>query len=362
MSGYIKHYFVCANSAKGFRNLFDSNLNMLNKIYILKGGPGTGKSSLMKKIGTYFANEGLDIDYIHCSSDPDSLDGVIIRKLSVAIVDGTAPHVIEPKAPGAIEEYVNLGVAWNIPALQKHKKEILYLQKEISETYPKAYAHFANALVIHDEWEKIYIDNMDFKKADQLATKVAHEIIGSHKFDKEATIMHRFFGASTPKGSVNFVPNIIAPIKTHYYIKGRPGSGKSTLLKKLSSLAKEKGIDAEIYHCSFDPDSLDMVLLPELEICIFDSTAPHEYEPDLSKDHLVDMYAELITPKTDEIYHDTLNDIHKRYKLTVSAGTNELSYAKALHDDLEQYYITATDFNIINEISDDLLAKIKALM
>ena len=105
-----------------------------------------------------------------------------------------------------------------------------------------------------------------------------------------------------------------------------------------------------------------MVLLPELEICIFDSTAPHEYEPDLSKDHLVDMYAELITPKTDEIYHDTLNDIHKRYKLTVSAGTNELSYAKALHDDLEQYYITATDFNIINEISDDLLAKIKALM
>lgn len=362
MSGYIKHYFVCANSAKGFRNLFDSNLQMLNKIYILKGGPGTGKSSLMKKIGTYFANEGLDIDYIHCSSDPDSLDGIIIRKLSVAIVDGTAPHVIEPKAPGAIEEYINLGVAWNIPKLQKHKKEILYLQKEISETYPKAYAHFADALAIHDEWEKIYIDNMDFKKANQLATKVSHEIIGSHSFNKEATIMHRFFGASTPKGSVNFVPNIIAPIKTHYYIKGRPGSGKSTLLKKLVNLAKEKGIDAEVYHCSFDPDSLDMVLLPELDICIFDSTAPHEYDPDLSKDHLVDMYTQLITPQTDETYHDTLSDISKRYKINVSAGTSELSYAKTLHDDLEQYYIAATDFNIINEIYDDLLAKIKALM
>ncbi|WP_242861537.1 hypothetical protein [Cellulosilyticum ruminicola] len=192
MSGYIKHYFVCANSAKGFRNLFDSNLHMLNKIYILKGGPGTGKSSLMKKIGTYFANEDFDIDYIHCSSDPDSLDGVVIRKLSVAIVDGTAPHIIEPKAPGAIEEYVNLGVAWNIPELQKHKKEILYLQQEISCAYSKAYKHFTDALKIHDEWEKIYIDHMDLKKADQLATKVAHEIIGTNKLDKEATIMHRF--------------------------------------------------------------------------------------------------------------------------------------------------------------------------
>ncbi len=362
MSGYIKHYFVCANSAKGFINLFDSNIHMLDKIYILKGGPGTGKSSLMKKIGTYFANEGLDIDYIHCSSDPDSLDGIIIRKLSVAIVDGTAPHVIEPKAPGAIEEYINLGTAWNIPDLQKHKKEILYLQKEISETYPKAYAQFAKALSVHDEWEKIYIDNMDFKKANQLATKVTNEIINRHSFNKKSTIIHRFFGASTPKGPLDFVTNIIEPIKTRYYIKGRPGSGKSTLLKKLVDLAELKGIDAEVYHCAFDPDSLDMVLLPELDICIFDSTAPHEYEPDLSQDHLVDMYHELITPQTDEKYHTELADIVKRYKTHVTAGIDELSYAKTLHDDLEQYYIEATDFNIINQIYNDLLSKIIALV
>lgn len=362
MSGYIKHYFVCANSAKGFRNLFDSNLHMLNKIYILKGGPGTGKSSLMKKIGTYFANEDFDIDYIHCSSDPDSLDGVVIRKLSVAIVDGTAPHIIEPKAPGAIEEYVNLGVAWNIPELQKHKKEILYLQQEISCAYSKAYKHFTDALKIHDEWEKIYIDHMDLKKADQLATKVAHEIIGTNKLDKEATIMHRFFGASTAEGSVNYVPNIIETVKKHYYIKGRPGSGKSTLLKKLMYLANERGIDAEIYHCSFDPDSLDMVLLPELDVCIFDSTAPHEYEPNLTKDHLVDMYAEAIEPQTDENNHEALSDIQKRYKQTMSAGTSELSYAKTLHDDLEQYYISASDFTKINAIYEDILAKIKSLI
>ena len=360
MAGNIKHYFVCANSSKGFRNLFDSNLQMLDKIYILKGGPGTGKSSLMKKIGAAFIAEDYDVDHIHCSSDPDSLDGVVIRKLGVAIVDGTAPHVIEPKAPGAIEEYINLGIAWNIAALEKHKKEILYLQKEISGAYPKAYAYLADALLIHDEWEKIYISNMDFKKADELATKTADEIIGSHAFKKEAVIMHRFFGATTAQGPVNYVSNIIEPIENLYYIKGRPGSGKSTLLKKVVAKAKERGLDAEVYYCSFDPDSLDMVLLPEISTCIFDSTAPHEYDPNLSKDHVIDMYSELITPNTDKLHHDELVDIEKRYKALIASAVKELSYAKTLHDDLEQYYIAATNFALLDQIYMYLLTKIKS--
>ena len=82
MTTTSKHYFVCANSAKGFQNFFSSNLKGLNKIYILKGGPGTGKSSLMKKIGSTLEEKNYPIEYIHCSSDPDSLDGIICRPLS----------------------------------------------------------------------------------------------------------------------------------------------------------------------------------------------------------------------------------------------------------------------------------------
>lgn len=108
----------------------------------------------MKKIGTALEEKEYSVEYIHCSSDPDSLDGLICRTLSIGIVDGTSPHVVEPTAPGAIEEYINLGIAWNIEELSKHKKEILYLQEEIAACYPKAYEKFAEALAIHDEWEK----------------------------------------------------------------------------------------------------------------------------------------------------------------------------------------------------------------
>lgn len=216
MSDLIKNYFACANSSKGFQNFFASNLKNLNKIYILKGGPGTGKSSLMKKVGTAMANKGIPVEYIHCSSDPNSLDGIVIRSLSVAIVDGTSPHVIEPTAPGAIEEYVNLGVAWDVDKLAENKKEIQFLEKEISSCYPKAYACFEKALKIHDDWEKIYISHMDFKKANTYTNEVIQKLLNNTHLDKNSTIMHRFFGGSTPQGSLNYVDTLIDKIGQRY--------------------------------------------------------------------------------------------------------------------------------------------------
>lgn len=359
MSEQIKHYFACGNTAKGFQNFFASNLKNLDKIYILKGGPGTGKSSLMKKVGASLISKGIPVEYIHCSSDPDSLDGVVIRSLSTAIVDGTAPHVIEPSAPGALEEYVNLGVAWNVDQLAKNKNEILFLQSEISACYPKAYDCFARALKIHDEWEKIYIDHMNFKKANQYTEQVIQTLLGETKLDKSSTVMHRFFGGSTPQGPLDFVDSLTSTISKRYFIKGRPGSGKSTMLKKILASAQTRGIDTEVYHCGFDPDSLDMLIMPELDVCIFDSTAPHEYFPSRESDITLDMYQQLIDPDTDDNYKVELTDIGRRYKACNSEGTSHLAYAKFLHDELEKYYVAATDYKVVDEITASILSKIE---
>lgn len=355
-----KHYFVCANSAKGFQNFFPSNLKGLDKIYILKGGPGTGKSSLMKKLGHVLEEKNYPVEYIHCSSDPDSLDGMICRPLSLGMVDGTSPHVIEPTAPGAIEEYINLGIAWDIPALSQYKKEILYLQEEISACYPKAYDQFAEALCIHDEWEKIYTDHMNFKKANILTQEVINEVLTTTQLSKKGTVVHRFLGGSTHKGSFDFVSNLISPIQNRYFIKGRPGSGKSTLLKKLLAAAQLRGLDVEVYHCGFDPDTLDMLIIPELDVCLLNSTAPHEYFPEKPLDHTIDMSKQLIPSDIDSIYEKELAQISKRYKLCIKDGISHLSYAKILHDDLEKYYIAATDFKVIDGIYEQLFEHIFA--
>jgi Cdc6-like AAA superfamily ATPase len=351
VTGKIRNYFAGGNTARGFHSLYESNLQGLERLFILKGGPGTGKSSLMKKMGKQWVERGFDIEFLHCSSDNDSIDGVLIPALKVGIVDGTAPHIIEPKAPGAVEEYINLGTAWDTKALKHQKDRIQSLTTQISRAFQNAYATFKEALDIHDDWEKIYISNMDFKKADQLTKKLIDKFFGKIKINKQSDIRHRFLGAATPKGAVDFVPNLTEEIPKRYFIKGRPGSGKSTLLKNLASAAEERGIDVEVYHCGFDPNSLDMVIFRELGIAIFDSTAPHEYFPSRDGDEIIDMYELLITPGTDKIYEDTLKNIASAYKNKMEQATRWLAKAKQYHDELETIYVAAMDFSKVEEMT-----------
>lgn len=356
---HVESYFACANTGKGFANYFASNLQGLQKIFLLKGGPGTGKSTLMKKVGSHFEQQGYDIELIYCSSDVESLDGVIVRSLGVAIVDATAPHVIEPTAPGALEEYINLGTAWDTMALKQHRDEILVINHSIKECYKKVYEVFALALKIHDEWEKIYIGEMDYHQMNELTKEVVTTLFEQKSREKDSKIMDRFFGGATYKGPLDFVEDITKNIRNRYLIKGRPGTGKSTMLKKIRNEAISRGIDVTVYHCGFDPDSLDMLVFPELSVCIFDSTAPHEYDVSREEDIVIDVYARSITPGTDEKYAKGLSDIRQRYQQCITEGVSYLKKAKQLHDNLETFYIKATNFKVIDEITNNLIERIE---
>ncbi|TCP30022.1 hypothetical protein EV207_107116 [Scopulibacillus darangshiensis] len=357
MTGKTINYYAGGNTAQGFYSLFDSAVGSLDRLFILKGGPGTGKSSLMKTIGSVWVEKGYDIEYIHCSSDNDSIDGIIVSELGIGIVDGTAPHVIEPKAPGAVEEYVNLGEAWDSRKLESHREEIANYTTRISDAFQSVYAVYADALAIHDEWEEIYISNMDVGKADALTTRLIDSFLGEQTLDKKAKVEHRFLGAATPKGPVDFIQNLTEDVPKRYFLKGRPGSGKSTLLKKLARSAENKGFNVEIYHCGFDPHSLDMVIVRELGFAIFDSTSPHEYFPDRESDEIIDMYEEIIALGTDEKYAGEIEDISQRYAEKMKEANIYLAEAKQLHDKLEEFYIDAMDFSKIDDIRETLEAE-----
>lgn len=95
MKGKIKNVFPGGNTSYGFYSFYQYIISQdtARRKICIKGGPGTGKSTLMKKVGEFFNQKGYDIEYHHCSSDNNSLDGVVIKGLDVAILDGTAPHV-----------------------------------------------------------------------------------------------------------------------------------------------------------------------------------------------------------------------------------------------------------------------------
>jgi len=351
-------YFAGGNTAKGFVSQFDSVFQGLDRLYILKGGPGNGKSTFIRSIANSLEQRGQPVELIRCSSDPDSFDGVIARKLRIGIVDGTAPHVIEPKIPGAVDVYVNLGAAWDTAKLARRKDSIASIQAAVSEAYAKAYRCFAEALAIHDEWEMIYIRNTDFEAAEQLTAKLIQTIFSDSRLDKTAFEVHRFLGAATPIGSVDCIPSLTADIKKRYFLKGRPGTGKSTLLGKIADTGRQRGYDTEIYHCGFDPKSLDMVIFPELSIALFDSTAPHEYFPERPSDEIIDLYELAVKPGTDEAYAEQLAAIQSRYAAAIKQGIAHLAEAKRNRDQLEQLYVDATDFNQVDELREQVWQEI----
>lgn len=350
MPGKVLNYYAEGNTSRGLYSLYESNLQGLDRIFILKGGSGTGKSTLMRNLANEWINKDYDVEILNCARDNGSIDGVIIPKLKVAVVNGKEPDTIKAKLPGLIEQYIDMSEALDSSKLEKHKEELIKLTEEIEASYQLAYSKFAEALKIHDEWEEIYIENMDFTKANAIAEELSEKFFGDKRLKKEAVVKHRFLGASTPKGSVDFLPAITEDIGKRYFVKGRPGTGKSSMLRKLVAQAEKRGFDVEVYHCGFDPLSLDMVLLRELDIVIFDSTSPHEYFPGRESDEIVDMYEITVTPGTDEKYASQIDNIKKRYKKRIKEGIAALASAKELNDALEQYYISAMDFSKVDKI------------
>ena len=95
--------FMGANSPIGFCSFFEEIYNPYKNHhpYIIKGGPGTGKSTLMKKVARKAEEKGYETELIYCSSDPQSLDGIIVKDIGVSVIDGTSPSTKRPPARSA---------------------------------------------------------------------------------------------------------------------------------------------------------------------------------------------------------------------------------------------------------------------
>ncbi|PZE20386.1 PRK06851 family protein [Paenibacillus xerothermodurans] len=353
-----RNYFALGHTARGFHSLYGSAFHETQRLYILEGGYGAGKSHWMHKLATAVQERGEPVELFHSPLNPGSVDGIIINGGKTGVVDGSAYRGAAITAPGVREIYVNLWPALQTSDLTAYKKDISELNAGITEGYEQAFDIFAEALSVHDQWEKFYIQNMDFKKADQVADNLADAWFTGHKKNKPSHVRRRFFGAATPDGAVDHIQSLTQEVNKRYFLKGRPGSGKSTMLKKLSASAQSLGIDVDVFHCGFDPNSLDMLIFPELSIAVFDSTAPHEYFPHRSSDEIVDLYELLIAPGTDEKHQAQLKEIRQVYSAKMKAATACLRKVREYNQQLKSIYVNHTDYQAVEHITSQLEQRI----
>lgn len=359
MAGLEKNYFARGNTAAGLYTLYDSVLKGLDTVFVINGRTGSGTSELLNELAEAWRQTDWTKHYIHDVLDQERLEGIILEEARIGIIDGNAWSA-DPVLEGTEIRILDARQTQREELLEEAEIGTKQQELEIGTLYQNAYDTFLITLRIHDEWEKFYIDHLDREIANRITSEFAdHYLIPVRS--KEASITRRFLGAATWQGAVDYVPNLTADLRTRIFVKGRPGSGKSTMFKKLAKEAEARGIDTEIYHCGFDPNSLDMLIFPELSLAIFDSTAPHEHFPVREGDSILDVYELAIQPGTDEAYADEIAGIRARYTSSMKKSIGFLTEAKRIRDEVWEAYDAATDQAALKALAVDIIRQVEAL-
>lgn len=341
----VRKVFPGGNTTNGFYSFFDYIIKPdANRIYILKGGPGVGKSNFMKKIGNDMLDRGLSIEEHYCSSSNNSIDGLVIPRLKVAFIDGTAPHMIDPKTPGAVDEIINLGDYWDAKNIQDKKEELIIVSKEVGKCFSRAYRYLKTLKLIIKDMAVIYEDKRNKYEYYRIQEELLNEIFKNAKQQKKLAYQRHLFGSAiTPRGVVDYLETTVGVMKNIYYIKGNWGTGWSELMSEVSKKAIALGFDVEIYHTPFEPEMIEDVIIPDLNIAL---TNKSKFLDKAKK--IIDL-DELVDESVLELYQEELEFDRKIYQKLLNQSIYNINKAKLTHDRLEAFYIPNMDFEKINK-------------
>lgn len=351
-------YFLGANSPSGFYSLYSELIRPedARAIYILKGGPGCGKSTLMRQVGQSMEEAGLACEYILCSGDPDSLDALILPEQKVALVDGTAPHVVEPKYPGVVERYVNLGTCYDTQALAQERENIQRTMLGYKDCYKRAYRCLKAAGEVYPDLRATLLTDSLKEKLAKRARGILSRELRRKKGAEPGQVTQRFLGAVTHKGSMCLFDTAMVQCPRIYELVDHYGLAHELLLHLLAG-ATAGGYNVVACPDPMEPDRLAHLLVPEMGLAFLTST------PQLPFPGTPYRRIRLNAAADQEILRRNRPRLHFTQKVSralLEEGIESLSQAKAIHDQLEAFYNPHVDFALVEEMARSITQEILA--
>lgn len=351
-----KTYFMGANTQSGFVSLFDTlyAVNGERFVYILKGGPGTGKSSLMTKVAQNVKKEGFEVEKVTCTADPSSLDAVIFPQLNACVVDGTAPHVMEPRFPGLDEEIINLGEFRRVGSLDKDAQQIRLLCRENSAMHKKAARFMSAAAGLDEDSRRTASACFDKNKALNFARRMsAREFKPAH--EKAGTLSKRFLSGITPDGLVTHYDTVALQCKRITALEDEYGVCAPLIISELAHSAVCAGYDCTLCCCPLLPGKAEHLIIPELSFCV--TTANSFHMPPFAPERCIHASRFLDTAAL-RAHRNRLAFNLKAQNDLLKEAVKILSAAKSVHDMIEEYYKAVMDFEGVSLKCEQLTAEL----
>jgi hypothetical protein len=264
--GKVRYVFASSHTSQGFYTFIPELMEGLSKAYVLKGPPGSGKSSLIRLIGDVMSQQGYDVEFWVSAQDPVSPDGVYIPQLNGAVINGSLPRPIDPKYPGVRELIINLSEFWDQAIVDQNQREIIDRVDQADRCWSQLYRILKEASRVKEEIRKSNAAHLNVKKIGELILQLSSEIMDSRCGEK-----HYFAGIITEDGLVDYINEISAECTKRYIFKGPSGSGKSTVICELARDARQKGYFLEYYHCGLEVDYLVMIIIRNLQLALIES-------------------------------------------------------------------------------------------
>ena len=322
----------------------------LRRRIILKGGPGVGKSTFMRRVHAALCADGEASTLYFCSGDPDSLDAVAIPRAGLLILDGTAPHIVDPEIPGARDSILNLGDCLNEEAMRPRLRQIRDCMADHAACTRRARAGMQAARAIAQDNAALIASATDAAKQERmLRSLIKTTLCLDAPPDDTPSARPVITDAITPKGELcliaeNAQPRVIRLVR--HWVMDLTG-----VLKRVSRAARDAGYSVEEHLYPAMPGRLLHLAIPALGTLITTSDL-------LPSEQIFDFAA--CVPQSALLRHEcALEQGRTDVKLHLHRAVTALSQAKQLHDELETFYVPNMDFSRWQTILDEMLDSLK---
>ena len=349
----VVDFFLGSHSPQGFRGYFDALAAQPDLwLYLIKAGPGCGKSTMMKRLAG--AAEGL-VERIHCSSDPDSLDGVIFSSPRAAVLDATAPHAMDPAFPGAKESVVSLYHTLDSKKLRVCAQQIRDLFEQCRRHQAAAGRSIASASMLLAEQRAIANLCVDSEKLHGYATRLAARCFP--RTGNTGNEQIRVLSAVTPQGVVVWRNTVSALCSQITVFQDEYGAVTFPILEILRQTALDNGYTVYSCVCPLsEGGEVQHLLIPERGMAFVTSNRWHPMEYPGQKTVRCSRFW-----NTEQLrcHKNRLSLCQKTAAGLLDQAAASMQQAKLCHDELEKYYVNATDFAAVDKACARLAAELE---
>jgi hypothetical protein len=348
-----RHYFAGANTPRGFFSYYGDIMpfdGTDKKIYI-KGGSGTGKSTLMRKTAGLFVKRGNFVEYFHCSNDAESLDGISITDLGIAVVDGTSPHPADPMLPGAVDEMFDASAFLDKAFIRESKAALTELLNEKKALYGRAYGYLGAAYEVYRLNERIYESALGNAALNAKSLELLSIFAGASPPRHKAQNRRLFVAAITPEGVRSLAVTALKAERT-YVLHGTGAMGIFEILDTVQRTANLTGHDTVSFKSPLSPAQTGHLYVPALDTAFVSSNRYHEYACDNAENIYVE---ELLNPAVLEKHTGELDYNSGIFDELLQKAIGTMAKAKEAHSQIEAVYSEAMDFKRMHRAYDKVL-------